>query len=404
MAPNSILKPLVVAVPSLLLLAAAACGSSDASPAREDPDGASLSDGGGGHADAGGRDDVDASGDAAPPDDAGVPFGPRNRANVLFSGHSLLDNPVPDWVDAIASARGDTLGWEQQNVIGSPLRVRTRGDGQTGWGGYGLGKNRVGSNRDLLAELATPSTIPAGQRYDSLLVTERHDPLETVRWENTVGYLRHFHDRLAAHQGDARTYFYQVWPDIDKDAPAPWITYQTTELLLWECIVGKVNLTLEAESRPKNVVVVPGSVALARLVSAALADEVPGVSGTPRQKLDAIFSDNVHLTAIGQYFIAAVHYASLFGKPPAGADAADQVASPTAAFLEGLAWTAVTEYAGAGDPAGARPMSECRARIASEVCPAFYAIRNLQAQSCAQWAEANGPFRFPDPDLPLPAP
>ncbi|MBX3203480.1 MAG: hypothetical protein KF764_00365 [Labilithrix sp.] len=169
-----------------------------------------------------------------------------------------------------------------------------------------------------------------------------------------------------------------------------------------ECIVGKVNLTLDAEGRPKNVVVIPGSVALARLVTAALADEVPGISGTTRQKLDAIFSDNVHLTSIGQYFIAAVHYASLFGKAPAGA--ADPVPSATAAFLETLAWTAVTDYAADGDFAGARPMSECRARIASDVCPAFYSIRSLQAQNCTQWADANGPFRFPDPDLPLAAP
>ncbi len=403
MSPKPTVKSLVAVVPSVLLLAAVACSSSDATPVGDDPDGASLADGGGGGSVDGGRAEGDARAEGGRGGDAGVPFGPRARANVLFSGHSLLDNPVPDWVGDIASAKGDTLNWEQQNVVGSPLRVRTRGNGSSGWSGYSLGKNRTGSNRDLLAELATPSTIPAGERYDSLLVTERHDPLETVRWENTVGYLRHFHDRLAAHQSDARTYFYQVWPDIDKAAPAPWVTYQTTELLLWECIVGKVNLTLEADSRPKNVVVIPGSVALARLVTAALADEVPGVSGTQRQKLDAIFSDNVHLTPIGQYFIAAVHYASLFGKPPAGAAAADPVAAATAAFLEALAWTAVTDYAD-GDFAGARPMSECRARIASEVCPAFYSIRNLQAQSCTQWADANGPFRFPDPDLPLPAP
>ncbi len=335
----------------------------------------------------------------------GPALGERSSANVLFSGHSLLDNPMPDFTAAIATARGDTLNWEQQNVIGSPIRVRTRGDSNSdNWTGYRRGKNRSGSDRDLLAELANPTTIPSGEKYDTLLITERHDPIQTIRWEDTVGYILHYHDRLAERHDTARTLVYQVWPDIDKANPAPWVEYQSTELVLWECIVGKINLHLEGAGRERSLAVIPGSQALARLVEATLADEVPGITGSQQQKLDALFTDNVHLTHVGQYFMAAVHYSALFGKPPSGANAgSDQVPSNTAAKLEEIAWQAMADYFDNGQPLG-RTMEDCRTRVERDVCPAFYTIRGNQLDDCTWWSSAESPFRLPDSKLPLPAP
>jgi hypothetical protein len=371
---------------AILLAAALGCGGGtgdrgDAGRSPTGPDGATS----------------DAGSVAANP-----PFAPRDRANVLFSGHSLLDNPIPDWVEAIARAKGDALGWEQQIIIGSPLRVRTRGNdtSATGYPGYALGKNKRGENRNLLAELAAPSALDGG-RYDTLLVTERHDPLNTVQWENSAGYLRHYHDRLLEHEPSARTYFYQCWPDIDKTAPAAWIAYQRTELTLWECIASKVNLSLDAAGKPARVRVIPGAVALAELVDRAYAGSVPGL-GSGAAALDAIFTDDVHLAAPGAYLIAAVHYASVFGKSPVGAHASPSLSPDTAEAIEKIAWSVISTHV----DGSTRSMEACRSAIADVVCPAYYAIRALSAPGagCSAFAGSASPFVFPDPALPLPAP
>lgn len=407
------------AIFAMVLTMAAACGGEDADsipdPRAASDGGSSQSSGGAsssGSSGTGGSSGLVGGGSSgggssgALPDggpDTSGPYPPRAHANVLFSGHSLLD-PIPAPLVALIAARGDTIGWERHSIPGSPIRVRTYGMNDTPWSGYRSGDNKNGSGRNILAELATPTQLGSGQHYDTLTITERHDPLLTLQWENTVGYLRHYHDRVAEHEANARTLFYQVWPDIDKANPQPWITYQATELPLWECIAGKVNLSLESAGKPQNVIVIPGSLALARLVTAALADQIPGITGSTRQKLDLLFSDNVHLTATSAYFIAALHYGATYGKTPVGANAGSGVGADTALALEQLAWTALGEYASSGHPRGRTDMAACRTEVASNVCPAFFSIRNLGASDCSYWTSADSPLRFPDPSLPLPAP
>ncbi|MCI0669109.1 MAG: hypothetical protein L0Y64_01470, partial [Myxococcaceae bacterium] len=259
----------------------------------------------------------------APMSDAGKRE-PLSRARVFFSGHSLLDNPLPDFIESIASAQGQDLRWNQQNVTGSSLRVRTNGGhGRTWasdrWKGYLQGKNREGSGMDVLRELRSPQTIGPGERYDTLVITERHDIPYTLVFEDTVGYLRHFHDRLVEGNPLGRTYFYHTWQSLDKAAPLEWIAYEKAAVAAWECAASKVNLTLQAEGRGERVLSLPGSLALVDLIERILAGQVRGITGTPTQKLDAIFPDNVHLTPLGAYFMGAVQYAAIFGQSPVGA-------------------------------------------------------------------------------------
>jgi hypothetical protein len=326
--------------------------------------------------------------------------------NAIFSGHSLLDNPIPDWVQAIAVAKSDTLGWEQQNTPGRLIRHHTFGDG--GWKGYGSGKNRLGSNKNMLQELASPSSLPSGERYDTLVITERNDPLNTIEYENTAGFLRHYHDRLAERSPATRTLLYQVWPAIQRSDPRQWIDFVQTELVLWECIAGKVNLSLEAEGRGRSVAVVPGGLALARALEAAFADQLPGVSGSPAQRVGAFFKDDVHLTPLGQYFIAAVLYAALFGKSPEGAHATAAVPADTALALERIAWNVASTYYQSATYLG-RTMEDCRERVVQNVCPAHVAMHRLDwnpTERCQFYGKSpDSPLKFPHPEsLPLPRP
>jgi len=342
--------------------------------------------------------------------DGATTTAPLTRARVFFSGHSLLDNPMPDYVEAIATSKGKDFDWNQQNIPGSPLRVRTWGNG--GWEGYRQGKNRNGNGADVVEELEAPKTLGAGELYDTLLVTERHDILGTIEWENTVGYLRHYHDRLIDGNPQGITYFYQTWLDIDKGAPASWIASEAKALIAWECVSSKVNHTLEGAGRPDRVRTLPGGAALVGLVERILAGDVPGITGTPTERLNRIFSDNVHLTQLGAYFMASVHHASIFHDSPVGAAGAPAADAATVQDLQAFAWSFVSTYY-AQPNAGTRTMADCRVRIPQEVCAGFWARLGQPGQTAgcqSYYGNANPgadghPFVWPDPNFtPLPAP
>jgi hypothetical protein len=335
-----------------------------------------------------------------PTPDAGVlrDWPAHTSARVMLSGHSLTDNPIADFVELLAMQHTRSYGWEQQIVIGSPLRYRTRGEdsSSSGFSGYSLGKNRDGNGRNILEELAEPSAIGASERYDTLVVTERHDILASIRGEDTVPYLRHFHDRLREQKSDARTLFYQSWPDIDGD-PQQWIDYQAKELVAWECAASKVNLSLERDGAPAAVSVIPVAVALAELLERILAGAVPGVSG-----LSALFTDDVHPTRLGSYLAAAATYSAVFGTTPVGAPVPENVNPAAAKLALEVAWEVVSNYnrKGATDPSR-RSMEDCRTQLTS-FCPDYLAIRGLSAD-CTAWQSADGPMGWPDTSFPLPA-
>lgn len=160
---------------------------------------------------------------------------------VFISGHSLTDNPLADYLEHIAKAKGRTYEWNQQIGGGSPIRVRTRGLGAGGnspdtvWDGYSQGKNKEGTDLNVVNELRVPTTIGALTQYDALLITERHDILNVIQWEFTNSLLWHYHERLRAGNGDGVTYFYHSWLNIAPENtsitnPNPWINHERNAL------------------------------------------------------------------------------------------------------------------------------------------------------------------------------
>jgi hypothetical protein len=364
-----------------------------------DPD-AGRPDGGGGA----GQGGMPSAGRKAPPTggSSGSPSEPtglteRDSARVLLSGHSLTDNPIGDYLADLAEARDRDYGWEQQIIIGSPLRFRTRGESSSGFAGYSMGKNRDGSEKDLLQELESPTAIGSSESYDTLIVTERHDIMDVIQWEDTVPLLRHYHDRLREHESSARTLFYQSWPDIDSGNPQAWIDYQTEETAAWECAASKVNLSLQSDGAPQAVSVVPVAVALAKFVERVLAGSVPGVTD-----LTDVFTDDVHVTSLGAFVAAAAAYSATFQASPVGAQAPSGVSADAANIALEVAWDVVSKYLRAGTAQWTRPMEECRTRL-SALCPKYMAIRDRDTD-CSIWGRADGPMSWPDTSFPLPAP
>lgn len=339
---------------------------------------------------------------------SGGGWAPVDSARVFLSGHSLTDDPLADFVLEIAASRGKDFNYNQQIGLGSPIRVRTKGGSfdDPGWPGYSTGKNRDGSNMNVIEELKSPATLGPGELYDTLLITERHDILDTIPWEDTFGFLRHYHDRLIDGNAAGQTLFYHSWLDIDKNDPTLWIQHEKNALHAWECVASKVNLSLAAEGRTDRAWTLPAGAALVDLVERVLADEVPGITGSTPQKLNALFNDNVHLTPLGVYYIALVTYAAVFHDSPVGAAVPNGVASQPAPALQQIAWDFVSAYHASPSP-GEHTMEECRSFISQNLCSSFWTILDTpQKIGPCQTNYANpdwsqNPFRWPDPQLSL---
>nr|WP_250810149.1 hypothetical protein [Neorhizobium tomejilense] len=331
----------------------------------------------------------------------------QHSAQIFFTGHSLIDNPLPDWVELIAQSQGKTIAWEEQIVIGSPLRVRTRGDDaeSRGWAGYKYGKNRNGDGMNVIEELQHPTHVHTGRPYDTLVLAESHGSLGAIIWENAVGYLRHFHDRLLDGNPKGRTLYVHTWLGVDKDNPAPWLEHETNASVVWQCVAEKVKLTLQAEKRPANLFVVPAGTALVELVKRTLDGEVVGITGSTREKLDRIFRDEVHLTDIGIYFVAAVHYASIYRQSPEGAAAPPTVSRVLAKELQKIAWAVTRDFL-KRESLHPPSMAECRRVIVEKVCRSYWmhsGEANEVGRCQSYFAEAHpkpgdNPFVWPDPN------
>lgn len=325
--------------------------------------------------------------------------------SLFISGHSLTDNPLAEYIEHIAQQKGHTLPWNQQIGIGSPVRVRTSGgvmpgSGSNSWAGYSTGKNRSGSDMNVISEFRNPSTLGSVTQYDAVLLTERHDLLSTIQWELSIPLLRHYHEQARAGSPNVTTYYYHSWLGIrNMDDPQVWLRHEREVLQIWRCVANKVNQSLQRDGLPENIKVIPAGWGLTRVVEAMIAGNVPGFdSGSTRARLDAFFSDDVHLNRDGVFYVAALSYAIMFGESPAGISMPQGVSAIAGPALAQIAWEHVQTYQNTYTTWPTH--AQCNALIDSTICETHFALQQApsQVQSCKNWATgANPPFKgWPD--------
>ncbi|MXQ13734.1 hypothetical protein [Microvirga makkahensis] len=339
---------------------------------------------------------------------------PREAARIFVSGHSLTDRPLPDYLATIADSLGTPAVWNQQNLFGSSIRerIRGRGAGETGWVGYSQGENRDGQGLNVINELRRPQTIDT-DRYDALIITEQHTLLGSLIWNDTVRYLRHFHDRIIEGNPQATTYLYHSWISLnDKDNPNRWIAYEREALSAWQCVAARINQSLAAEGRTDRISSLPAAAALAALVERATQGAgLPGISGeSVRQTMERLFRDDVHLTPLGTYYIALVSYAIVYRRSPLGAWAPSEIDQTQTATLQQMAWTFVTDIA---RDQQANSLEACRAIVSNEFVYTYWSyIRDTYwrqegntIQAYAKWLQHLARWRYrlsrEDEDNPL---
>jgi len=336
------------------------------------------------------------------PGGAPIPFAapwgqPKAQARVFISGHSLTDNPLGDQLVAIANGLGgsNAAKYNQQIVIGSPIRVRTEARGN--FSGYSAGKNRSGSGMNVINELRSPATLE-GDRYDTLVIAENHNLLSMLQWEDTVRNLRHFHERLLAGNAAGRSYFYETWFGItDKADPRNWIAHERAASGAWQCVAARVNHSLAAEGRNDRITPLPVGAALAELVERATQTSLAGISGAnTTDTLNRLFSDDVHLTSTGMYYAALVTYAAVYQRSPEGAPAPSGMSSTAARSLQQQAWSYVSNFYASYQPPS---LESCRTQLAQNFCPIYWSYRGQpgNASGCTSFfsaASSNNPLHY----------
>ncbi len=338
----------------------------------------------------------------------------RDQVNAFYSGHSLSDG-VPEVVEQIARSLGHRMNFEVQSLGYSLLRQRTKGEDPSSseWPGYRAGHNRQGSGLDVAEELSQPKRLPPGDKYDVLVVTERHDLPSIARKERTAFYLTEMAKKLLAGNPDGEVLLYHTWLNIDPDAPWPWIDYERAVGPMWECIASRANLDLPARGDVPRVRVLPGGSALAELAAALWDGKVPGVTAdTPGARVRLLFSDTVHMSDIGRHYIALLHYAILFGQSPEGAAIPPFISPEMGKYMQTLAWQYARSYGERANVAARRDMAACRTLMQEKVCPAYAAFlhgsgipvltavkRHLATNSCrrdyADAQDSENPFAAP---------
>jgi hypothetical protein len=319
-------------------------------------------------------------------DEGAVPV-QRAKVRAFYSGHSLTDG-IPEAITVLAPSLGapkprDFL-YEFQSIGGSTIHARSFGsDASNPGSGYRLGRNRRGENMDVLAELRQPQALPPGERYDVLVITERHDLPWTIEHDQTQRTLAQYVQHFQSANPEGAALLYHGWLELNGGPVADWLDYERDALPLWECVASAVNRGLK--ETPK-VRVLPGATALADLVESMVNGQAPGVTGSVQDKLALIFSDDVHLSPAGTYFMALVHYAALFGASPEGAAAPEGVSPELAQHMQAIAWRHVSEYAKRAVSASERDMAWCNDYAADVMCPRYYQYRKPAGGSLADRA------------------
>lgn len=301
----------------------------------------------------------------------------RDHVRAFYSGHSLSEG-IPEVVAQIARALGRRLDFEVQVMGYSLLRQRTKGEvpSASEWPGYRAGHNRRGAGLNVAEELQRPQRLARGDKYDVLVVTERHDLPAIARAERTAFYLTEMAKHLVAGNADAEVLLYHSWLHVNPDAPWPWIDYERAVGPMWECLASRANLDLPPRADGPRVRVLPGGTALAEMAAALWEGKVPGVTAdAPGARVRLLFSDRVHMSDIGRYYMALVHYAVLFGRSPEGAPIPARTPPEMGRYMQTLAWQFAVSYGQGANTAVRRDMATCRTLMQEDVCPAYVAFQ-----------------------------
>lgn len=253
--------------------------------------------------------------------------------DILFVGHSLIGPDLPDLVEGGLRQMREPSSVSAQIINGAPLKFNF--------------ENSAGAEGvDGKVELAKGET-------EVLILTEAIPLAAQIQWNDTAGQIAAFAALARGANPDVRVFVYETWHsrnsgpgaviEGDPGAGIAWRDRLSADLPLWEQVVRE-----GAAKADTKVGLVPGGQAMALLADEVAAGRVPGVTS-----MDDFFSDDIHLTPKGTYYMALVNLAAITGKSPEGLPARltrswksrdAVIADDLARVLQRLAWQTVSSY------------------------------------------------------------
>lgn len=226
---------------------------------------------------------------------------------------------MPTLVQQFAAASGVTLSFDIAVGVGANLSWQWR--------------------HPERAEGDNPRTTLAAQSYDVLVLTEAIPIVNHVRHSNSAQNALNFAELARGQNPDVQVYLYETWEHRENSR---WRAEIPAMRVHYERIVDDFNARFEG----RDMLIIPGGSAMGALVDRIRAGDVPGV-----QNESELFSDNVHPSPLGWYFISCVHYATIYGRSPVGAPVGNRnrfgggyEAPPAgaAAVMQQVAWEVVS--------------------------------------------------------------
>jgi hypothetical protein len=223
--------------------------------------------------------------------------------SVFFIGHSLVNHNMPRMVDGIAKSKTFVNHtWERQLNNGANLKWN--------W-------EQSAGSEGVDGRVEIPNS-----NYEVLVITEAVPLDNHLQWSQTYSFSYNWHELAVNANSNVQTYMYETWHCINSGLPAGcsydngddvlWRTRLDTYKEKWEIIVDSVN----AHQTGNDMLLIPGGQAMARLNDSIIAGAVPGISD-----IRSFFDDDIHMNDTGNYFIACVQFATIYGVSPVGADA-----------------------------------------------------------------------------------
>lgn len=263
--------------------------------------------------------------------------------NTYYVGHSLSDQ-IPDMVKSLSNDHSETqFDWVYQSIPGAPLRWQwDRKDAMDYdpldphyYGFYDAQFGLASGNFDVLV---LTEAVP---RYAEII-------------DETYAYADSFYRYATSFNPDIKVYLYEDWHCILSGTPTgcdfdvdsnPWRQRLDDDLSMWEGVVDILN----ERFNPKTpVCLIPVGQGLAALYDSIQAGVIPELN-----EINDIFSDNIHLTDIGKYYVACMHFAMIHETSPVGLTNQLQVwwggdfeaPSPALALkFQEMAWETVVNY------------------------------------------------------------
>lgn len=261
-----------------------------------------------------------------------APVGPQPlERRVILSGHSLTDPMGQALPRLVRAAGGPAATVALSTIPGAPMDWR--------W------NNRT-APPDARADIAG---------FDVLVQTERVSLAGTRPWHNSddeaLRWARHAWENGADGQG-AEVLLYASWVTLDSgpgfdaagdpEQALPWRARLDREFAAWEAIMAHVNANRPEGAPPMRMI--PATLLMAAVHDAIAAGHAPDGLNDIRQ----LFTDDIHLSPLGAWLVALMHYAVIYARDPRGLPGPDGAAPELVDWAQTLVWDLVTGYSGTG--------------------------------------------------------